>query len=294
MKMLNYSAIAFLAMATAFTARSATTADLVFVVDESGSMAGEHAWLGSMVSTLDTNLITAGVTGNRYGLVGFGSGIGGNLGADNLGRTLLVGGSSFGTAAAFATAAGSLRTSGGFEDGYSGLNFAQNYSFREGAAINFILVTDEDRDNGNALLTYSSMLSSLTGQGALLNAVVNGTFRTASGVTGLGHDSDGNVYSADGFGGFGSSSPLGTAVGAGTTIANYYNLALATGGAAWSLNELRAGGLKAESFTKAFVSVKVTEIATTPTTRVPDAGSTVLLLMVGIGALIGVRRRLHV
>ncbi|MBN1585793.1 MAG: PEP-CTERM sorting domain-containing protein, partial [Candidatus Omnitrophica bacterium] len=50
---------------------AATYADVVLVVDESSSMGGEHAWLQTMVPSLQAALLTAGVgTGadvNRYG-----------------------------------------------------------------------------------------------------------------------------------------------------------------------------------------------------------------------------------
>ena len=47
-------------------------ADIVFVVDESGSMGSYHDWLEDMVLSLDSYLVAQGVTDNRYSLVGFG------------------------------------------------------------------------------------------------------------------------------------------------------------------------------------------------------------------------------
>ncbi|MEM1108240.1 MAG: putative Ig domain-containing protein [Planctomycetota bacterium] len=47
------------------------TADIVFIVDESGSMAGAQAWLREMIVQLDTQLADRGITDNRFGLVGF-------------------------------------------------------------------------------------------------------------------------------------------------------------------------------------------------------------------------------
>lgn len=245
------------------------SADVITLVDESGSMSTEHAWLGGMISALDSGLLSAGVgTGaqdNRYGLTGFGGG------STHLApHQHLVGGSEFGDSAQYAAATGSLVLSGSFEDGWNAINYAMNnYTFNTGAAINLILVTDEDRDNGNNLLTYASVLNDMTSKNALLNAVVNCEFRDASGARALGIDSAGNSYIADGSGGFTKSA--GSSVvssncspgsfGSGTE-SQYVELALDTGGAAWDLNLLRAGGLDAQSFTAAFVDIKVQEIIT--------------------------------
>ncbi|MBA2115003.1 putative Ig domain-containing protein [Bremerella alba] len=52
-------------------------ADIVFVVDESGSMSSYHDWLQNMVLSLDSFLVAQGVTDNRYSLVGYGEAEGG-------------------------------------------------------------------------------------------------------------------------------------------------------------------------------------------------------------------------
>lgn len=266
----------------ATTAQAAPAfADVIVLMDESGSMSGEHAWLGGMIGSLDAGLNTAGLTPNQYGLVGFGGG-----GTHLPGHQHNVGGSQFGTAAQYATATGTLVLNGGTEDGYSGINAANGYTFRAGAARNYILVTDEDRDNTNGALTYANILSSLTGANALLNAVVDATFKCGDNTVALGIASGGKGYKADGMGGFTTCTGATAFSGSGTTIADYVNLALASGGGAWDLNFLRAGGDTATSFTKAFIALKVEEI----TNQVPLPG-TLALLGIGLVGLGAVRRK---
>jgi PEP-CTERM motif len=244
---------------------AADYADVIVVVDESGSMSGEHNWLSGMITSLETSLFGAGVgsgaDANRYSLVGFGNGLGGSA---NSGRTL----AGFGSAAAFGAATGSLVTSGGTEDGYAGINYAFSTlagSFRSGAAVNVILVTDENRDITNAALTYASINAMLDRYNALLNVVVNNPFSGGNPVTrALGVDSNNTAYFANGVGGFTSSTPAIVGNGDGGTETEYVALALDTGGAAWDLNLLRAGGVTAQSFTAAFVDIKVGEIIEQP------------------------------
>ena len=105
------------------SAVQATAADIISVVDESGSMSTEHTWLGGMSIALEAGLQAAGVTSNQYGLVGYG---GHAAGGANNGHKHAVGGADYGTAAQYSTAAGGLATSGGTEDGYAGIDFALN------------------------------------------------------------------------------------------------------------------------------------------------------------------------
>ena len=261
-------------------------ADVLFVVDESGSMSGEHAWLSSMIGDLEAGLVGKGVGdgtdgSNQYALLGYG----GNWAVPSHGdpHKHTVGSGDWGTASELATATGGLVIDGSFEDGWAAIDFAlNNYVFREGAALNVILITDEDRDvTSGSTLTYNSVLSSLQAKDALLNTVVNATFKNYSGATSLGIDSEGSAYMADGSGGY-TQSTGGVAVsGYGTTIADYVDLALGTGGAAWDLNQLRAGGDTAVSFTNAFVDIKVEEIQEQ---IIPEPNT---LLLLGAG-LIGV------
>jgi hypothetical protein len=287
LKLLCALAACLAALGSANVRAAPLTADVVVVVDESGSMAGEHAWLPGMIGSLDGQLIASGLTGNQYGLVGFGGG-----GVGNSGRAFdmdaAAGLQGFGTAAQFGAAAGGLVTSGGTEDGYAGINFTlSNYSFRPGAAVNFILVTDEDRDNTNGALTFNSILTALDGQNILLNAVVNNPF-TCNSQTSLGVAANAAGFIADGAGGYNTCANTVIGNGAGTTETDYVALALQTGGAAWDLNQLRLGGNTAASFTAAFVDIKVQEIQQ----QIPEPGS-LGLLGLALAGLAALRRRKH-
>ncbi|NEQ40249.1 MAG: PEP-CTERM sorting domain-containing protein [Okeania sp. SIO3I5] len=246
----------------AATAASLRSSDVVVIIDESVSMSGEQEWIGNMIPQLDAVLQTQGLTGQRFGLVGFGSSR-----PDFLGRSVPVGGAKFGTSAEFATATNNLLVSGGFEDGYSAIDFAlNNYTFREDAAVSFILVTDEDRDNGNSSLNSTNILTGLqrgtenTEDDILLNAIVNANF--VNNAIGVNHEA--NAYIADGRGGY-TSTQLPSLNGIVTssffnTEPDYVDLALAGGGAAWNLNQLRTGGLTTTSFTNAFIDINVRDI----------------------------------
>jgi len=261
-------------IAVGTTSAMAQNAHTIFVVDESGSMSGEHAWLGEVVFDLDAGYNNAGITSN-YGLVGFGS-------DSPAGRQINVGGGEFGTAAEFDTATSNLLLDGAVEDGYDGIAKALSYNLTA-SAVNIILVTDEDRDNlASNSLDFNSILADLLDAGALLNAVVNVNLQDNSATNAIGVDADGNAYIEDGSGGF-TTTAGGTAVsGANSTIADYVELAWDTGGAAWDLNQLRAGGLTAESFSAAFVDIKVAEVQQqlVPTPSAAIAGLAAVGLMI--------------
>lgn len=261
------------------------TADVVFLVDESGSMGGEHAWLSNMISNLESGLVNEGVgasVSNQYSLIGFGgSAFAGHLNPHAHDMDAVAAGTQeWGSATDFAAATSTLVTSGGTEDGWSALDWAlNNLTYRADAAVNFVLVTDEDRDNTNGALNKVGLLAGLSSKNALLNVVVNNSFGCgASSTNAIGVDSNDNGFQADGVGGFSKCEGAGNVGnGAGTTGSDYVDLALDSGGAAWNLNILRAGGANAESFTASFVDTKVQEITEQPPVSVPEPGTLALL-----------------
>lgn len=246
-------------------------------------MAGEHQFINDVIEDLDAALAAAGVTSRNYGLIGFGS-----SGARIYGG--YVGGvTSLTTAAAVKAATSSLETSGGTEDGYQALDFALNNYNLTSQARNFILISDEDRDNMKASLTASSMASALSANNAILNAVVDNSLYDGANNAAIGVTSKGEAYIADGSGGFQKAAGGVIGHGMGTTTQDYANLATASGGAVWDLKLLRAGGLTATSFTNAFIDGKVREIeGQIPTVPVPAPA---LMLVSGLFGLSLIKRK---
>ena len=124
---------------------------------------------------------------------------------------------------------------------------------------------------------------------ALLNAVVDNPYTSDNNTSGvLGVDADGNAYVADGSGGFTTDTGGTVGNGAGATEVDYAGMALTNGGATWDLDLLRVGGLTADSFTAAFVNIKVQEIQ--QQIPVPAPG---VIIILGLGiAGIAMRRRM--
>ncbi len=159
------------------TAQSAIMTDIVFVVDESGSMGTVQANLRNNIG-LFASILSAGGVDAQYGLVGYG--------ASQAQPRML---SDLTDDTSVATAAQGLLTSGSFESGYSATAFALNaidnqnnlFSYRPNAVKNIIIFTDEDNDfSSNAGFAVNGLAPSyavidglLTQNNALFNAVVS-------------------------------------------------------------------------------------------------------------------------
>ena len=174
----------------------------------------------------------------------------------------------FSDIAALSQSLGTLSTQrGGKEDGYAGLNEALQLPFRDDAAVNLVIITDEERDEVEQLLTFDLIQNRIGDSGAILSAVLNAEFDDENGDSALGIDAFGNSYIPDEQGGFSTSEggiytgsrPVAFGLGVGDTEnieEEYVNLALALDGTIWDLNQLRSGGDAAVSFTKAFVELQ--------------------------------------
>lgn len=253
---------------------SPAAADVVFVVDESGSMVTEHRWLEQVSSALDTSLQNNRIgvdMPNQFGLVGFAR----DNKMDVTGRIIhMDNGCKFGEASHFQRATSKLALNGRLEDLYLGIILAlDHYEFRPGTACQIIGVTDEGRyplvpsanhhDSSDVPYEYKYLLRRLNESRCVLNVVVNQQMESA-GKPGLGVGSKGEGYAETPGGNFRVDPGKGKAVaesGHGTTHKDYTRLALATHGGAWDLNRLRQGGDVATAFTKAFVHLKQREIS---------------------------------
>ncbi|MCA9078376.1 MAG: putative Ig domain-containing protein [Planctomycetaceae bacterium] len=165
-----------------------TTVDIVFVVDEYASMQAEQDWLEQTILDLDATLVAAGITENRYALVGF-------AGANSAsGRILTVNGNNWGTAAEIANQTNFLAHDGsGQHEGFEGIDFAlDNLTFRPLIDSHIVLVTDRSQGDIVLPLTETQLYQDLDQGGHTLHSLVpvdienRGT--TALGLSGFGLD----------------------------------------------------------------------------------------------------------
>lgn len=255
--------------------------DIVFLVDESGSMSTEHTWLQSTPSALETALIAAGIgisTPNRYALVGFGSnktghGTGQRAHKHSVGTGAVPGSPDWCSAAEFETgAAAVLEVGGSTEDGYDaidmafrpyvGPNDASGFQWREGAVKVVVLITDEQRTTVNSSVNKDGTINLLINNNVVFAEALNLVIKSNTNVVALGRFGS-NVfiegispppyYTTSPFG----SIAAGSGIDNGSVVAHYVDVAENVGvaGSEWDLNKLRAGGATAVAFTQAWVEV---------------------------------------
>ena len=241
-----------------------TKADICFVVDESGSMTDEHAWLNVTVMRLEKVLKANGIAA-RFCLIGYGT-------KDHLLGEFII---KEGTASKVQESLEHLLKTGQKEDGYTAMyqvfNNSGNFKFNRNAAKIIVLVTDEDRDQlidqpMSRAMDYDMILKYFTDNGVILNVVVNQYFKddeVEDYVLGVDHKRRSYLYRngslLTGYHGYALFNG-----GHGNTTADYVSLSFKTNGSAWDLNQLRSGNEgQVTAFTEAFVAVKAREITST-------------------------------
>ncbi|MDJ0765843.1 MAG: DUF5011 domain-containing protein [Myxococcota bacterium] len=129
----------------------ARIADIVFLIDTSGSMGGEIAAVRNNSIQFANALAASGVD-YRLGLVQFGNSSGAN--------PRIIGGGLTADAEEFKSWVGTLSARGGYEPGFGAINLGiGTYNFRPGTQKIFILITDEDSDGGNKQETINLALA---------------------------------------------------------------------------------------------------------------------------------------
>ena len=153
---------AMFVISMAGTASATAFADIAFLIDQSGSMGGEFAWLGTSITGIDTAITAGGVTAN-YGVAGYeydaGSAYAGNAWLDLPS-----------TAAQVTAEVASVSLYGGTERGYHAADWsANNFSWTGGDyAKVLVLITDEPND-----FRSSYAYGALTGEPALAQMIAD-------------------------------------------------------------------------------------------------------------------------
>lgn len=172
--------------------------DLIFVVDESGSMGNVQTNLRNNIGLFASILTGTGQVNAQYGLVGYGN--------RNIVPRMLT---DLTDDTAFSTAAQNLVANGGTEPGYTATAFALNglddqsslFSFRSNAVKNIIILTDEpsngDRSYRGAIdgqaVSETLLDGLLTSNNALYNGVLRGSSTIAS-YEDLINDHNGSIF----------------------------------------------------------------------------------------------------
>ena len=221
-------------------------ADIILLIDESGSMTMQHKWIPEMVNHLDNALMEVGIgvdPRNRFGVLGFGdcnneTGFGKDVFNQGIDAYVLSENISKLTQA--------LSIGGKYEDGYGSIVSAfQQFSFRDGAK-NFILISDEDRDILSSV-TRDDVELLLKANNIVLDVVVNQEF-AAGDIRAFGINTVKTAYIYDpslvSF--FRAIDHIGAPIhdsAHGSTNEDYTQLAFLVKGGSWDLGLLQQGSL---------------------------------------------------
>ena len=241
-------------------------ADVIFVVDESGSMQNSHEWIRMVVPLLDESFkdrgLGIGLRDNLFALVGFGQ----NMIPEREGVVL----TGLTSVEGFLNASHGLSEDGLFEDGYSAIEVAlDQIALRDDSHRLMIFISNEPRVTliGKEDLTRATIeqrlrennfiLNSIVAQGILSDAMdsesfafaldANGTAYSFASLTEFAKTPNGLVHPDDSF-------------TVGSTFEDYTQLALNLNGAVFDVRQIETGGSILDPFTEAFVDVKVSEV----------------------------------
>lgn len=230
------------------TGNTTQAANIILLVDESGSMIMQHSWIPEMIKQLDNALVNVGIgvdPRNNFGVIGFGDDCTTEATAN---QAFLTNESvTYVPADRIAELTQGLQTGGKYEDGYRAIASAfEQYTFGDRTSL-FILISDEDRD-AISNITRGEIESMLAANEVVLNVVVSEEF-TADGAQAFGIDAEGTAFvydpSSDVL--FRNIDNFGVPVndsGHGSTNADYTQLALQAKGGSWNIGLLSQGRLR--------------------------------------------------
>ena len=227
------------------TGNTTQAANIILLVDESGSMAMQHSWIPDMIQQLDNGLVNEGIgvnPRNRFGVIGFGD----DCTTENtFDQAFLTNESvTYVPADRIVELTQRLQTRGKYEDGYRAIASAfKQYTFGDRMNL-FILISDEDRD-AISNITRDEIESMLADNKIILNVVVSEEF-TGGEARALGINAEGTAYiydpssdvlfrNVDNFG-----APVKDSAHGSTSI-DYTQLALQLKGGSWDIDLLSQG-----------------------------------------------------
>ncbi|XP_062505156.1 uncharacterized protein LOC134181891 isoform X2 [Corticium candelabrum] len=214
--------------------------EIIFVIDESGSMEGDQSWFTrdfiNRTNTLLKDRYGIGMSKpNKFGLLVFASY---NRKPDDMGKLIVE------RVVAEEFSYIEFHHNGKIEDGYEAIKIAaRELKEHNDAKKLIVLVTDEDRDNANATLTKELLKNTLIDNNISLDVVVNNVFESADGREAVGVGPSGEEYPA--FILHHGDDPLPTKGQSvkdsahGTTLYDYVEMAWNLCGVAWDINMVK-------------------------------------------------------
>ena len=224
--------------------RQSTAVEIIFAIDESGSMVDDHEWFNSaFIDETNSRLrdhYQIGVSGvkNKFGLLVFAS-------HDRVphehGYWLVQ------SSEAIEFDFVELYHNGKVEDGYMAIRMAAEYLNRSpqvsGVERIIVLVTDEDRDNVMNRVNKTSLLAYLGASSIRLDVVVTNSFESDNGTAAIGVGPRIANYPAFILRHGDDPLPVGGKSiddsGHGSTLSDYIDLAWMLCGVAWDINEVK-------------------------------------------------------
>ena len=221
--------------------------DLIFVIDESGSMEGDQSWFKRrFIHRINNHLQSYGIgkpdgRKNRIGLFGFA----GTVQDQSEMTYLLIESTTEYERFDLVT----FTHNGQIEDGYSAIKRVAEYLEQQekdpSVQKMIVLVTDEDRDNVTDDITKDKLEEELRRADIRLDVVVSNSFRSADHrpAVGVGPETQGFPTFILGSGENDELPRYGKSIedtGHGTTFDDYVDLAWKLCGVAWDINEVRA------------------------------------------------------